>query len=101
MVCLTADANCSSVMSSTKTVLAEGSSGRASADPIISKVIPCFKKNSFHENAEKLITFMCNERSQTQKNTCCMLLFARKGKSRETQSRLVVAKNEGENRECL
>lgn len=42
--CLTADANCSSVMSSTKTVLAEGSSGRASADPIISTVIPCKKK---------------------------------------------------------
>lgn len=47
MVCLTADANCSSVMSSTKTVLAEGSSGRASADPIISKVIPCLKKINF------------------------------------------------------
>lgn len=41
MACLTADANCSSVMSSTKTVLAEGSSGSASADPIISRVMPC------------------------------------------------------------
>jgi hypothetical protein len=31
-------------MSSTKTVLAEGSSGRASAEPIISRVIPCYLK---------------------------------------------------------
>lgn len=37
---LTAEANCSSVMSSTKTGRAMGSSGSASAEPIISKVIP-------------------------------------------------------------
>lgn len=81
MACLTADANCSSVMSSTKTVLAEGSSGRASADPIISTVIPCKKKKIM--KTQKLTMFMFKEISQTQKNIHHMLLCIRKGQSRQ------------------
>lgn len=82
MACLTADANCSSVMSSTKTVLAEGSSGRASADPIISTVIPCKKKKKNFMKTQKLTMFMFKEISQTQKNTYHVLLCTRKGQSK-------------------
>ena len=67
MACLTADANCSSVMSSTKTVLAEGSSGRASADPIISTVIPCKKKN--HENSKADHVYVQGNKSDIEKHT--------------------------------
>lgn len=82
MACLTADANCSSVMSSTKTVFAEGSSGRASADPIISTVIPCKKKKKKFMKTQKLTMFMFKEISQTQKNTYHVLLCTRKGQSK-------------------
>lgn len=68
MACLTADANCSSVMSSTKTVLAEGSSGRASADPIISTVIPCKKKKN-HENSKADHVYVQGNKSDTEKHT--------------------------------
>lgn len=49
---LTAEANCSSVMSSTKIGRAIGSSGSASAEPIINKVIPL--KHS--KNSNKYLT---------------------------------------------
>lgn len=52
---LTAEASCSSVMSSTNMGRTAGSSGRASAEPIISRVIPC-KKN---RNTQKL-TYLLN-----------------------------------------
>ena len=70
MACLTADANCSSVMSSTKTVLAEGSSGRASADPIISTVIPCKKKKKekFHENSKADHVYVQGNKSDAEKH---------------------------------
>lgn len=43
---LTAEASCSSVMSSTNIGLTAGSSGRASAEPIISRVIPYNRSRS-------------------------------------------------------
>lgn len=46
---LTAEASCSSVMSSTNMGRTAGSSGSASAEPIIRRVIPCNKNNSISQ----------------------------------------------------
>lgn len=53
---LTAEANCSSVMSSTKTGRAIGSSGSASAEPIISKVIPLKHSKNSNEYLKTVIS---------------------------------------------
>lgn len=61
---LTAEASCSSVMSSTNMGRTAGSSGSASAEPIISRVIPC-NTRKIHEQTQQLPwpTF--------RRNPCC------------------------------
>lgn len=71
---LTAEASCSSVMSSTNIGLTAGSSGRASAEPIISRVIPCTqRKDTQADEVTNLVDFnewvaksVCSKKSLLQ-----------------------------------